>query len=158
MAPSSRPAEIPVERTNAFAVDTNNNVNNSKEEMMDATPIADVMMDDEPVAQAGLNQAPMHMLQPMSQQPIHQQPSIQQMQALGPQKAANPFNLTDAQMQALLVAGVAAIAFSGPVQDKLGTTVPNFIMNGERSTVGLVSSGAVAGVLFYLYQHFNTNA
>jgi large subunit ribosomal protein L40e len=148
MAPSSKPAEIPVPRTNAFVPDPNNNLYNNKEDdMMDATPIDDVMMDEQPMMS---QQAPMHMMQP-------QQGAVMQPQSQGiamPPQSNNPMNLTDDQIQALLVAVAAAVAFSNPVQDKLGSTIPNFLVNGDRSTVGLAASGVVAAAIFYFGKRF----
>ena len=159
MAPSSKPSEIPVERSNPFAPDSrdnafvpdpNNNLLNNKEEMMDATPIDDVMMDEQPM----MNQpAPMHMMQPQAA-PM---PS-QTLQQTAPAQSSNPLNLTDDQFQAALVALAAAAAFSNPVQEKLGSTIPNFLVNGDRSTIGLVASGVVTAALFYLGQRLAAKA
>ena len=153
MAPSSNPADPPKERTgNAFVPDPNNNLLNSKEEMMDATPLDDVYAEDmAPPPQ----QAPMHMMQPMPQQQAPPQAPPPQ---APPTQSKNPLNLTDDQMQALVVVVAAGIAFSNPVQEKLGTTIPNFLVNGDRSTVGLVASGVVAAAIFYFGQRFAMRA
>ena len=115
--------------------------------MMDSTPIDEVLSPEE------IHGPPPQMM-PM------QMPAAQGAQMMQPQqqeasrKPQNPMNLTDEQMQALLVAVAAAAAFSNPVQDKLGTTIPNFFVDGERGTTGLVASGLVAALLFYLGQRF----
>lgn len=153
VAPSSMPADPPKDRiANAFVPDPNNNLLNNKEEMMDATPLDDIMGEEMPMPQ----QAPMQMMQPMQQAP-QQAPQHMSQQAL-PMQSKNPFNLTDDQMQALVVVVATALAFSGPVQEKLGTTIPNFLVNGERSTVGLMASGVVAAAIFYFGQRFAMKA
>jgi len=148
MAPSSKPANTLKERTgNAFVPDPNNNLLNSKEDMMDATPLDDVYTEEMvPPPQ----QAPMHMMQPMPQQQAPLQAP--------PTQSKNPFNLTDEQMQALVIVVAASIAFSNPVQEKLGTTIPNFLVDGDRSTVGLVASGVVAAAIFYFGMRFAMRA
>ena len=123
---------------------------------MDSAPLSDIMTSQEVMEQ----QQPMMMAPPqntmMAQQPMmmapHQQaPAQAQQQAPLPSK--NPFNLTDEQMQALVVAVCAAIAFSEPVQAKLGSTIPQFLAeSGNRSMVGLLISGLVAAILFYFGQ------
>ena len=68
---------------------------------------------------------------------------------------ANPFNLTDEQFQALVVAVCTAIAISKPVQEKLANFVPSFLNDqGNRSVVGLASTGAVAAIVFYVARRY----
>ena len=109
---------------------------------------------------------------PLAQDPrmFQQQPQVQLQQAMTPQmhqmpvaggqqpggqaqvttSTNNPINLTDEQMEALIVGVVAIIAFSKPVQEKLTQMVPQFVgENGSRSTVGVAISGIVATVIFY---------
>lgn len=149
IAPSSIPAKIQTERTNAFVPEPNNNLLNNKEDMMDATPIEDVLMEEEPQMRAPMMQ---------SQQMMQPQAAPQAAPQAPPTASKNPLNLTDDQMQALMVAAAAAVAFSGPVQEKLGSTIPNFLVNGDRSTVGLAASGVVAAALFYFGQRFAMKA
>ena len=133
IAPSSRPAEIP-KISNAFIPDANNNLNNNKEDMMDATPIADVLSPEE-------MQQPMQMQQPVKAQ--------------APADSKNPMNLTDEQMNALVAAVAAAITFSGPVQEKLGGSIPNFFTDsGDKSLTGVIASSLVVAIVFYLSQRF----
>jgi hypothetical protein len=120
---------------------------------MDSTPLTDIMSNQEVMD----NHAPMMMAPPQSS--IMAQQGT--MMAQNPQAAThqlpskNPFNLTDDQMQALVVAVCAAIAFSDPVQAKLGSTIPQFLAeSGGRSMVGLVVSGLVAALFFYFGQRF----
>jgi len=122
---------------------------------MDSTPLSDIMTAQEvmeqqqpmmpPPQSTMMAQQPMMMMAPQQQVPA---------QAQAPQlPSKNPFNLTDEQMQALVVAVCAAIAFSEPVQAKLGSTIPQFLAeSGNRSMVGLLISGLVAAVLFYFGQ------
>jgi len=127
--------------------------NVSKEHIkMDSTPLTDIMtsqevMEQQPVMMA-LPQSTMMAQQPMMVAPQQQAPAQ-------PLPSKNPFNLTDEQMQALVVAVCAAIAFSEPVQAKLGSTIPQFLAeSGNRSMVGLLVSGLVAAILFYFGQRF----
>jgi hypothetical protein len=123
---------------------------------MDSTPLSDIMTSQEVMEQ----QHPMMMAPPqntmMAQQPMMMAPQQQapaQAQQQAPLPSKNPFNLTDEQMQALVVAVCAAIAFSEPVQAKLGSTIPQFLAeSGNRSMVGLLISGLVAAILFYFGQ------
>jgi hypothetical protein len=67
----------------------------------------------------------------------------------------NPFNLTDDQMEALLVGICAAIAISKPVQEKLSSSVPRFMNDmGGRSAVGLAATGMVATVVYFILQRY----
>ena len=66
-----------------------------------------------------------------------------------PPRKANPMNLTDEQMEALLVGIVTVIATSKPVQEKLMGMIPQ--MNGESS---MVVTGLVAAVIFYFGKRF----
>jgi hypothetical protein len=117
---------------------------------MDSTPIADVMGQ------------PQEMLEPpmMAMDPRMMQQASPQMVAPTPKEApaakkANPMNLTDDQMLALVVAACTAIAISKPVQEKLAGTVPKFLnAQGNRSMVGLASTGLVAAVIFYFAKRY----
>ena len=120
---------------------------------MDSTTLSDIMTSQEVMEQQPMMMAPpqntMMAQQPMMMAPQQQAPA-QAQQAL-PSK--NPFNLTDEQIQALVVAVCAAIAFSEPVQAKLGSTIPQFLAeSGNRSMIGLLISGLVAAILFYFGQ------
>lgn len=126
--------------------------------MMDSTPIDDVLSPEE-------MQGPPPQMMP-SQMPPNQggmmmQPQVAPQSQDAPKKlqmTQNPMNLTDEQMQAVMVAFAASVAFSNPVQEKLGTTIPNFLVDGERGTTGLVMSGVAAALVFYLVQRFMTRA
>lgn len=125
--------------------------------MMDSTPIDDVLSPEE-------IQGPPPQMMP-SQMPPNQgammmQPQVapQQDAPKKPQMTQNPMNLTDEQMQSVMVAFAASVAFSNPVQEKLGTTIPNFLVDGERGITGLVASGVVAALVFYLVQRFMARA
>jgi hypothetical protein len=116
---------------------------------MDSTPISDVMGQ------------PQEMLEPpmMAMDPrMMHQASPQMMapkEAPAPVKKANPMNLTDEQMQALVVAVCTAIAISKPVQEKLAGTVPKFLnAQGNRSMVGLATTGLLAAIIFYFVKRY----
>lgn len=121
---------------------------------MDSTPLSDIMTSQEVMEQQPMMAPPQSTMmaqQPMMMAPQQQVPAQPQQQAPLPSK--NPFNLTDEQLQALVVAVCAAIAFSEPVQAKLGSTIPQFLAeSGNRSMVGLLISGLVAAILFYFGQ------
>ena len=67
----------------------------------------------------------------------------------------NPFGLTDEQYYAALAGVAAVIAFSKPVQGKLGTMVPKFLgENGEISLTGMAVSALIAAIVFYFARQF----
>lgn len=131
---------------------------------MDSTPIAELMGQPEPM------EAPqMMMAQPQMQMqmPVQAQMAMAPAPAPAPVQQAsspaleskNPFNLTDQQMQALLVAACTAAAISTPVQEKLATMIPQFLNDaGRRSLVGLAATGLVASVIFYIGQTYTIKA
>jgi len=120
---------------------------------IDSTAIADIMGQPEMPLEP-----PMMESDPRVQQPVvMQQPMVVQQQQ--PQQAAaqtkNPFNLTDEQMQAVVVAACTAAAISKPVQEKLANYVPQFLNEqGHRSMVGLAATGAVAAAIFYVLKKY----
>ena len=129
------------------------NVSQNKEMTMDSTAIADIMGQPEMPLEP-----PMMESDPRVQQPVvMQQPMVQQQQ---PQQQAaaqtkNPFNLTDEQMQSVVVAACTAAAISKPVQEKLANYVPQFLNEqGHRSMVGLAATGAVAAGIFYVLKKY----
>ena len=118
---------------------------------MDSTPISDIMQGNDMLADQQPPQDPrMFQQYPQQQMMVPQQQAQQQAQQQLPAKSANPGNLTDEQMQALFAGLCAVIAFSGPVQDKLSTFIPQFVTDaGNRSTIGIAATGAVAALVFY---------
>lgn len=109
---------------------------------MDSTPLDDIMMGEPPMMDPRMQQAPPMMMQAPSPPPAAS-------------KKANPMNLTDDQMQALIVAVATAAAISKPVQEKLAGTIPQFLnAQGGRSMVGLASTGLVAALLFYVARKY----
>jgi len=137
--------------------DTEKNVSQNKE-TMDSTPIAELMGQPEPMEMQQQMPMQQQMAMPMQQQmamavPVPA-PAPQQVQVSAPE-SKNPFNLTDQQMQALLVAACTAAAISTPVQEKLATMVPQFLNDaGRRSLIGLAATGLVASVIFYAGQSY----
>ncbi len=130
------------------------NVSQNKEMTMDSTAIADIMGQPEMPLEP-----PMMESDPRVQQPVvMQQPMVVQQQQPQQQAAAqtkNPFNLTDEQMQAVVVAACTAAAISKPVQEKLANYVPQFLNEqGHRSMVGLAATGAVAAGIFYVLKKY----
>jgi len=157
MSQSSRP--VREQPTAAFGPPPKNPTDSitDNREMMDSTPIDEVLSHEEmqgPPPQMMPSQMPPNQGAAMMMQPQGPPPATQPAKA----DSQNPMNLTDEQMQALMVAFAASVAFSEPVQGKLGTTIPNFLVDGERGTTGLVMSGLVAALVFYFAQRFMARA
>ena len=131
------------------------NVSENKQ-TMDSTSISDIMGQEQllepPMMSADPRMTQMHMQAPMmmaQQQPVGQQTTEKK------SESKNPFNLTDDQFQALIVAVCAAAAISKPVQEKLANFVPSFLNDqGNRSAIGLASTGMVAAIAFYLARRY----
>lgn len=130
------------------------NVSQNKEMTMDSTPISDIMGQPEMPLEPPMMESDPRVQQPVvMQQPMVMQPQQQQQQAAPQTK--NPFNLTDEQMQAVVVAACTAAAISKPVQEKLANYVPQFLNEqGHRSMVGLAATGAVAAGIFYVLKRY----
>ncbi len=132
------------------------NVSPNKEMTMDSTPINDIMGQPEmPLEPPMMESDPRVQQQQMvMQQPVVMQPQQQQQQQVAMQ-TKNPFNLTDEQMQAVVVAACTAAAISKPVQEKLANYVPQFLNEqGHRSMVGLAATGAMAAGIFYVLKRY----
>ena len=130
------------------------NVSENKQ-TMDSTSISDIMGQEQllepPMMSADPRMEQMQMQAPMmmAQQPVAQKTAEK------PAESKNPFNLTDDQFQALIVAVCAAAAISKPVQEKLANFVPSFLNDqGHRSAIGLASTGMVAAVAFYVARRY----
>jgi len=116
---------------------------------MDSTPLDDIMMGEPPMMAMDprmMQQAPM-MMQAQQAPTATAAPTAK--------KTGNPMNLTDDQMQALIVAVATAAAISKPVQEKLAGAITQFLnAQGGRSMVGLASTGLVAAILFYVARKY----
>ena len=128
-------------------------------QIMDSTSISDIMGQPEAPLEPPMMAQDPRMTQMQMQAPMMQaqaQPQVQpQAQSNESNGNANPFNLTDEQFQALVVAVCTAIAISKPVQEKLANFVPSFLNDqGNRSVVGLASTGLVAAVAFYVARRY----
>jgi hypothetical protein len=140
---------VPLNDNPSVAFRPEKNVSQSKE-TMDSTPINDIMMEppmmtDEPKMQG---------MMPQMTAP-HPQGAYPSPQAATQPEKKNPFNLTDEQLTALVVAAATAAAVSKPVQDRLATSIPKFLNEqGGRSMVGLASTGAVAAIIFYFAKDY----
>ena len=120
---------------------------------MDSTPLSDIMTSQEVMDQQPMMAPPQSTMMAQQAAMMAPQPQVPAQAPPQPMPSKNPFNLTDEQMQALVVAVCAAIAFSEPVQAKLSSTIPQFLAeSGNRSMAGLLVSGLVAAVLFYFGQ------
>src|SRR5210317_2255990 len=127
------------------------NVSENKQ-TMDSTSISDIMgQAEDPMEPPMMSQDP-RMTQMQMQTPMMM--AQQQTQEKKPE-SKNPFNLTDDQFEALIVAACAAVAISKPVQEKLANFVPSFLNDqGHRSAVGLASTGLVAAIAFYIARRY----
>ena len=119
--------------------------NMNKEQKMDSSPISDVMGGAD-WETASMGPPPAMPPQTMAMAPPHQQ-------APPPVKKPNPFNLTDEQMEALLVGLVAVLAFSKPVQEKLASLIPQ-VASEPQGMTSLVVTGLVAALIFYFGKRF----
>jgi len=118
---------------------------------MDSTPISDIMGQSQDMLEPPMMAMDPRMMQQAPPQQMVSAPAAKEVSA----KKANPMNLTDEQMQALIVAVCTAAAISKPVQEKLAGTVPKFLnAQGNRSMVGLASTGLVAALLFYFAKRY----
>lgn len=125
----------------------------SEVEMNLSTPIEEVL--DTPLGmmnpQVGLQQPSMVDARSVQEHPARPVEAV----ARKPAGNANPLNLNDDQLLALL-AGVAAVAaFSKTVQGKLSEFMPTaFGMDGHLSTTGLALTAFIAAVIFYVLKNF----
>ena len=131
------------------------NVSENKQ-TMDSTSISDIMGQAEEPLEPPMMSADPRMEQMQMQAPMmmaQQQPVQQTTEKKSESK--NPFNLTDDQFEALIVAVCAAAAISKPVQEKLANFVPSFLNDqGNRSAIGLASTGMVAAIAFYVARRY----
>ena len=120
-----------------------------KDQMMElSTPLNEVM-DMPPQEQQQMMAPP----QPTMMAP--QAPTMPAQEQQVPRVKKNPGGLSDEQMDALLVAGAAAIAFSPQVKERMMQYVPNlFSENGARTIGGTVATGLVAAGVFYGVKKF----
>ena len=138
-------------QSTSFVAETPEKNVSEYKDIMDSTPIADIMGNSQDLQEPPMMAMDPRMMQP--QQMMSAPPPTASKEA--PTKKANPMNLTDDQMQALVVAACTAAAISKPVQEKLASTVPQFLnAQGSRSLVGLASTGAVAALLFYVARRY----
>ena len=131
--------------------------NIESQQTMDSTPTSDIMGQVEDPLEPPMTSQDPRMTQMQMQTPMMmvQQPVAQQQTTQKTTESKNPFGLTDDQFEALIVAACAAVAISKPVQEKLANFVPSFLNDqGNRSAVGLASTGMVAAVAFYIARRY----
>lgn len=130
------------------------NVSENKQ-TMDSTSISDIMGQPEAPLEPPMMAQDPRMTQMQMQTPMMQAQQQPTQRSDKKPENKNPFNLTDEQFQALVVAVCTAIAISKPVQEKLANFVPSFLNDqGNRSVIGLASTGAVAAVVFYVARRY----
>lgn len=136
---------------------------NQQQITMDSTPISDLVdnygsggssvpLMDPPAASADPRMQGLQNVAPQNPPAFGPTPTNE---TPNPPPNKNPFNLTDDQMEALIVGVCTAIAISKPVQEKLATSVPRFMNDmGGRSAVGLAATGLVAAVVYFILQRY----
>ena len=134
-------------------ISDNNNIDDNQSEMDLATPLSEVMGEPEQPHQMMMMQAPSANTMMPPQAPPQVAPQQQQAKA-----APNPGNLTDEQLDALLVSAAAMLAFSAPVREKMLQYTPQlFTEGGARTLAGGIATGIVAGSVFYGVKRFVLN-
>ena len=126
--------------------------NIDKEQMMElSTPLNEVM--DAPMEQYPPMPQPQQMMAAPPQEMASPMPTQPQAQQQMPRQ--NPGGLSNEQMDALLVAAAAAVAFSPQVKERMVQYVPSlFTEGGSRTLGGTVATGLVAAGLFYGVKKF----
>jgi hypothetical protein len=129
-----------------------------EKDTMDSTPINDIMgQPHQQMIEPPLMAMDPRMIdaQPRVELPRQNVASAKSDEVTAKAGKQNPFNLTDDQFHALLVVACTGVAVSKPIQEKLANTVPKFLnAQGGRSLVGIASTGAVAGVLFFVLRRY----
>lgn len=160
LVPESKPPPtLPVEKKSEKLPEKNIN---KEQKTMDSTPISDIMgspevMNGDPMMNGG---PPPQMMNggppPQMMNGGAPQPPPQQVVAPAPQpvKSKNPMNLSDEQMEALIVGVISIIVFSRPVQEKLSDFVPNFSGPDGRTMTGVVVTGLLAALVYFFARRF----
>ena len=151
-------AFVPEAQSNTYApeIKEEKNIHDYKDDM-DSTPISDILGGPQ---EGNSFEPPLMAVDPRAVQVAQANAMMPQIQAAAQKtedstKKKNPFDLTDDQLQTLVVVFATAVAVSKPIQEKLANTVPRFLnAQGNRSLVGLASTGAVAGVVFYITRKY----
>jgi hypothetical protein len=160
LVPESKPPPtLPVEKKSEKPPEKNIN---KEQKTMDSTPISDIMgspevMNGDPMmAQQMMNGAapPVHMMNGAQPQQQVAQPAPPPPPPPQPTKSKNPLNLTDEQMEALIVGVISILVFSRPVQEKLGDFVPNFTGEDGRTMTGVVVTGLLAALIYFFARRF----
>ncbi len=152
------PTFSPPQQQQMPSIPLEKNLSENKQ-IMDSTSISDIMGQPEAPLEPPMMAQDPRMTQMQMQAPMMQaqaQPQVQpQAQSNESNGNSNPFNLTDEQFQVLVVAVCTAIAISKPVQEKLANFVPSFLNDqGNRSMVGLASTGVAAAAVFYIIKKY----
>lgn len=136
-----------------------NNVDKKQiQEMMDlATPL-DEVMDVAPAQDQQMQMMAPPQAQPMMAQPPMMAPPQEPQAAPKKAKSQNPGGLNDEQMDALLVACAAVLAFSPQVREQMAKYAPQlFDEQGVRTLAGTAVTGLVAAGAFYGVKKFVLN-
>ena len=147
----------PPQLLNEVKPEEKNIPNINKDLTMDATTPLDEVMGLDDLSNAPIAQDPRMAMSQQNVPPQMMQAAApaQQVVAPSPMQSKNPLNLTDDQMEALVVGVVAVLAFSKPIQEKMAQIIPQFLNeNGGRSTVGIILSGLVAALIYFFGRRF----
>jgi len=144
-------------------VDRKNNSDKQQSNMLSsmsfATPIEELGYDEpmeDPMIPPQSSVAPHEMLAQRSQ---YQQPPPQkeetEVKPPPPPEKTYPLGLTKDQFEAITLVVMVALVFYPLIQEKLAIYVPNFMdKDGNRSVLGLVVSGAIVALGFYLARRY----
>ena len=147
-------------------VDRKNNANKQQSNMLSSmsfsTPIEELGYDEpmeDPMIPPQSSVAPQEMLAQRSQyqQPPPQQQQQEEREVLPPPppEKTYPLGLTKDQFEAITLVVMVALVFYPLIQEKLAIYVPNFMdKDGNRSVLGLVVSGAIVALGFYLARRY----
>lgn len=147
--------EVPREPANTNYNEQRENLQNNnidKEQMMElSTPLNEIM--DVPMDQPPQMPQPQQMMAAAPQEMASPMPTQQQQQQQP--RSQNPGGLSNEQMDALVVAAAAAVAFSPQVKERMVQYVPSlFTEGGSRTLGGTVATGLVAAGVFYGVKKF----
>ena len=123
-----------------------------KEVNMDSTPISDLMGQAEVMEQTMMAPPP----QMVPGAPMAMAPQVQQVQQVqAPVQSKYPGNLTEEQIESLIVAFSAVLAFSKVTQEKVANIIPSFLdAEGSRTMIGMIVTGIIAAIVFYFTRRF----
>ena len=134
----------PIEQEQNVPVPENKNMPPIVEDIMDSTPVGDIME---------FNEEPPHPPPPPPPPPpaAPHPPQQEDNKSI----LAKGMNLSDEQFEALIAGVIAVLVFSQPFQEKMASMVPQFITpDRTRSATGLVLTGLAAALIFFFSRRY----